>query len=113
MFEVGDHVNHQGREAIVTRIIPGAEPTFQIRYLHSSSEIFRGATAHAEELVELSPISFEVGQQVSIAGIRGQIVEELPGNVYRVQAETGDQRGKDYRHTSEWAMEGWRLVLAP
>ena len=112
MFAVGDHVDHKGRKAIVTGIINGSLPTYQLRYL-PPSRLDRGSTARAEELELLPPLSLKVGQQVSIAGIRGQIVEQLPDNVYRVQAETGDQRGRGYSHTSEWAMEGWRLVLAP
>ena len=54
---------------------------------------------------------YRVGQRVSIAGIRGQIVEELPGNVYRVEADFGTQRGKGYSKVDHWVVEGWRLAL--
>jgi hypothetical protein len=67
--------------------------------------------ASADELELLPPISYEVGQQVSIAGIRGQIIEQLPDGRYKVRAATGDQRGKGYRHFSEWDLDGWRLAL--
>ena len=58
-------------------------------------------------------LTFKTGQGVSIAGIRGEVVEELADGRYKVQGETGDQRGKGYSHTSEWILDGWRLTLAP
>jgi hypothetical protein len=112
MFAVGDHVGNKGRKAIVTGIINGPLPTYQLRYL-PPSRLDRGSTARADELELMPPLTFKTGQGVSIAGIRGEVVEELADGRYKVQGETGDQRGKGYSHTSEWILDGWRLTLAP
>lgn len=110
MYQIGDHVEHQGNRAIITGLSGNSPQSYHLRYL-ARPPVPQGRQARAEELEALPPIGFEVGQQVSIAGIRGQVIEQLPDGQYKVQAETGDQRGKGYAHSSEWTLQGWRLAL--
>ncbi|MGB3564387.1 MAG: hypothetical protein WBH85_03765 [Thermoanaerobaculia bacterium] len=109
IFEIGEHVSFEGREALVLGFQLGRWPEYRLGFLDGNPR--RGRVwVHPEELERLPSLPpLGVGDSIQIAGLSGQVEEVLPNDRYRASV-TFERKG--VRHRCKHVVGRWQLALS-